>query len=159
MEILLSEIPEEGLFREGTFPASIFGLADDDSIRPTGPVAYRVTLYRFDDVVVFSGELRGEFELQCATCLEFFPFPADYPDWNSDLDLEEGQRAFDLQQIVRDDLLLLLPASPQCDELIPDRVCPKAHLLAEAEDRREREAETEGGSEVWKGLDDWGRTQ
>ena len=44
MEIFISEIPEEGLTREGTLPPSIFDLSPNDSIRPTGAVTYKANM-------------------------------------------------------------------------------------------------------------------
>lgn len=159
MEILLSDIPEEGLHREGTFPASIFDLAEEDAIRPTGPIHYETMIYRFDEAIVFEGSLRAKFQLQCATCLEYVDYEAEFPHWTSDLDLEEGQRSFDLTQLIREDFLLLLPASPQCEELVPGRICPKAALLEEAELEREREETEEKESDAWNALDEWGKPQ
>lgn len=156
MEIHLDEIPDEGLHRTGELPESIFGLDPNDSIRPSGPIHYDARIFRFDDGVAFTGRLHGRFQLQCGTCLEYFDYEADFPDWSSDLDLEPGQTSFDLAEIIREDFLLGLPASPQCDELLEDRVCPRAKFLEQAEAEREEEGEAgDGDSDRWKALDDW----
>jgi uncharacterized metal-binding protein YceD (DUF177 family) len=155
MEIFLNEIPEEGLLRSGELPASIFDLSESDSIRPTGPVRYEVEMHRFDDVVTFHGRLIGDFQLQCATCLEFVDYHADFSEWNSDLDLEEGQQSFDLAQVIREDFLLDLPASPRCDEIIEGRVCPKAKTVEEAlHDPDGEPPSSEGSADAWSALDD-----
>lgn len=154
MEILLSEIPPEGLYRSGTFPPEIFDLSPDDSIRPVGTVSYDVTMYLLEDLVAFSGSLRGPFELQCGTCLEYVPFEAEFSNWNSDLELDEGQASFDLAEIVREEFLLELPPHPRCDEILADRTCPKADALAATESEAEAEADGQGSSRVWDALDD-----
>lgn len=156
MEIFLNEIPEEGLHRSGQFPASLFELDATDSIQPCGPVDYDVQIYRFDDLVAFSGWLRGRFKLQCAVCLEYVESDARFDNWSSDLELEEGQISFDLAQVIREEFLLELPASPFCEDVAmdQDRVCPKADLIADMKKAAEKETEPDEGPNQWGALDD-----
>lgn len=154
MEIFVPDIPEEGLHKEGEFPASIFDLDPGDSIRPTGPVRYSVDIYSFDDGIAFTGSLHGSFELQCGICLKYFDYDADFPHWASDLDLEEGQKTFDLKEIIREEFLLELPSHPRCDELQEDRICPKAAYLADP-NSVEDEVPDEPPPDAWGALDDW----
>lgn len=166
MEILISEIPEDGLHIEGDFPDSIFDLDPDDSIQPAGRVRYRTEIYHHDGVVMFSGLLAGPFRLQCGTCLEFFDYEAEFEDWTSELDLEPGQRSFDFREVVREDFLLALPSHPRCDEFAEDRVCPRADYLTDdpgvdgedfaSPEADEEDGENEGGSDVWNALDQLG---
>jgi len=154
MEIFISDIPEEGLHREGEFPASIFELDSADTIRPTGPISYSTDIYAFDDGLAFTGSLQGSFKLQCDTCLEFFDYQADFPHWAADLDLEDGQKLINLQDVIREDFLLELPSHPHCDELVEDRICPKATFFEENESTEEELPDTQG-PEAWGALDDW----
>lgn len=154
MEIFISDIPEEGLHEEGEFPSSIFELDPGDSIRPTGPVRYSADIYAFDDGLSFTGSLHGSFQLQCGTCLEYFDYQADFPHWASDLDLEDDQKSFVLQDVIREDFLLELPAHPRCDELVDDRICPKAALL-EAKEAVEDDIPKEQAPDAWGALDEW----
>ena len=156
MEVFISDIPEEGLHLEGEFPATIFDLPDGDTIRPMGPIQYSADLYAFDEVVVLNGWLRGPFQLQCATCLEFFDFDADFADWSSEVDLEPGQRTIDLREVVREDILLGLPPNPRCDDYDEDHICPKGHLVSVAEDVDEEDPFAVEGPNVWGALDDFG---
>lgn len=154
MEVHLSDIPEEGLHLEGELPASIFELSATDPIRPMGPVRYEADIHAFDEAIVLHGRLAGSFQLQCGTCLEYFPYEADFPQWTSELDREAGQESFDLAVLVREDFLLSLPSHPRCDEYVEGRICPRAHLFeAEAED--ETSGDEGGGPGVWGALDDW----
>lgn len=154
MEIFINEIPEEGLHRSGEFPPSLFDLPKEDPIRATGPVRYVVDMYRFEDGIAFAGHLTGHFQLQCASCLEFVDYEADFPNWSSDLELKEDQRSFDLAQVIREDFLLDLPASPRCDELVPNRTCPKAAFFEKAAEEAVEEPEEKGNPDLWKALDD-----
>ena len=156
MEVFISDIPDEGLHLEGEFPAAIFDLPAGDSIQPMGPVQYSADLYSFEEVVVLTGSLRGTFQLQCGTCLEFFDFDADFPAWSSEVDLEPGQRTIDLKEIVREDFLLGLPPNPRCDDQNDDHVCPKGHFVTLVEDIDEEEPLEAGGADMWSALDDFG---
>ncbi len=156
MEVFLSDIPEEGRHLEGEFPAAIFDLPDGDTIRPMGPIQYSADLYAFDDVVVLNGWLRGPFQLQCGTCLEFFDYEADFADWSSEVDLEPGQRSIDLREIVREDILLGLPPNPRCDDYDENHICPKGHLVSVADTTEEEESIDADRPNVWGALDELG---
>ncbi|MDF1816491.1 MAG: hypothetical protein P1V20_30095 [Verrucomicrobiales bacterium] len=155
MEIFFSDIPEEGLPISGKLNPAWFQLPEDDPIRISGDVEYDLTLYAFDETVVFSGHVRGPVELQCVTCLEYFPWEADFPAWQSELDIEQRQVSFDPREGLRDEFLLEMPTTPHCDEMIDDRVCPKVDLLAKFEhDETPLEAGPEpAGDDVWGALD------
>ena len=152
MEIFIDDIPNEGIHLEGELPESIFDLDPNDTIRSVGNVSYSIDLYAFEDVVAFSGKLSGPFELQCGTCLEYFPYEAVFKNWSSELDIEKGQISFDPTEVIREDILMALPSYPRCDEFIEDRVCPKAHLLEREDDPEEKEPKGDGRN-VWGVLD------
>lgn len=155
MEIFFSEIPDEGLPISGKLKPDYFQLSEDDSIRITGEVEYDLTLYAFDEAIVMSGRVSGPVELQCVTCLDFFPETMDFPAWQSEYDIEEGEVSFDPRESLRDEFLLEMPSTPHCDDVL-DRECPKADLLAQFEHDEvplEAEPETKGGDDVWGALD------
>jgi len=154
MDILIADIPEEGLHLEGEFPASIFALDPEDSIRPCGPVRYAIDVHAFDDVLSLEGTLRGPFQLQCNTCLEYFDFDADFTDWGTDLELEDGQRSFNLRELVREEFLFELPSHPRCDEFGSRACCPKAEYLTEDPGTEDSDPEGEPPSDTaWDALD------
>ncbi len=157
MEIFFSDIPEEGLAISGIIDPKFFGLPEDDCVRITGDIQYDLTLYAFNqEVVVFSGQISGPMELQCVTCLEFVPYFANFPNWQSEYDVEEGQTSFDPRESIRDDILLALPSTPHCYEFLEDRQCPKLNLLAKFEhDNKPLEIEIApaAGDSVWGALD------
>lgn len=155
MEIIIADIPAEGLRREGALPPSIFDLPEGDPIRPVGNVIYEANIYSLDGVIAFSGRLRGSFQLQCGTCLEYVDFEADFPAWDSDLELEEGQAVFDLAEVIREDFLLDLPPNPRCNELVEGRTCPKAHLLVKNQVPVDEDPGIERpASDIWSALDE-----
>ncbi len=157
MEILLADILEDGLHIDGAFPKTIFDLNEDDSIRPLGDVFYDADIFKFEDAVVFSGRLHGKFQLQCARCLEYFDYDADFK-WSSDIDLEKRQYSFDLAEVVREDFLLELPSSPMCDEMVEGKVCEKVEIIDHLVASDESEDEGSGdGRDVWGALDDLGK--
>lgn len=161
MDVFFNDIPEEGLHLEGHFPETIFGLSPTDPIRPSGPVSYEADLYAFEEVVAIAGHLRGPFQLQCGTCLEYFPYEADFPNWSAEVDREAGQDGFDFQDLVREEFLLHLPTHPRCDEFVAGRICPRADLLKQSDEESDpgssdsADPAGEDGPTLWSALDDW----
>lgn len=156
MEIYFSEIPSEGLAISGKLSRSFFGLREDDSIRVAGDIHYDLTLYAFRDAVVMEGSVSGPFELQCGTCLEFFRYDLDIPDWESEMEIEEGQSSFDPRESLRDEILLALPAAPHCADWT-GKECPRAELLARFEHDgiplEDNPADARAGNDPWSALD------
>lgn len=153
MEIFINDIPEEGLHETGQFAATVFDLDPNDSIRVMGPVTYDAHIHVFDEIIAFYGQLKGSFQLQCGTCLEYVDYEADFSDWNSDLDIEEKQRSFILEEVLREDFILNLPEHLRCDEIHEDRICPKAALVEKVTESQDEE-EPGGNPDAWKALDD-----
>ncbi len=153
MEIIISDIPVEGLHLEGTLADSIFNLEPTDSIRPCGKIQYQVDIYSFDEAIVFSGKLGAPFQLQCGVCLEFFDYQADFADWKSELDLEDRQRVFNLEEIIREDFLLQLPTVPRCDKEGGREECPKSSILGD-EDQEPLIDTGPPPDQIWGALDE-----
>lgn len=156
MEIFFSDIPEEGLPISGKLKPTYFNLSDDDSIRITGEVTYELTIYAFEEVIVLSGYVEGACDLQCVTCLDYFSYDAIFDQWNSEVDIEDGEVKFDPRESLRDEILLALPTVPHCDELMDNRKCPKVSLLEKFEHDEqpfEPEASPEEKEDIWGALD------
>ncbi len=91
---------------------------------PAGvPVAVDATLERISDGIVLRGTVRAGWRAQCSRCLAdvdgeisahvdelFEPHPLDGETYLLDVDV------VDLEPLVRDALLLELPANPVCDD-------------------------------------------
>lgn len=130
MKIRLSELPAEGLSLTGKFERDIFELDAKDSVQPAGQVSYDILVEADKDGVILSGVLEAPMKLRCVRCLEDFPYTLKLDDYFSDFDLEEdldNAAVIEIDQLLREDLLLALPNYPHCDEGDdPDRVCPRA---------------------------------
>ncbi len=153
MHIFFSEIPDEGLYREGEFPPSIFDLAPDDPIRATERVHYKATIYLTEEAILLHGQLHGRFQLQCGTCLEYFDYEADFPDWSTDLDRLPEEDSFDLRELIREEFLLLLPAHVYCEDFLPDRICPGAALMEQLADESDLPEPPQENGGTWGALE------
>jgi uncharacterized protein len=96
-------------------------------------------LERVPDGIVARGTVRAHFEAECGTCLR--PISADLEVAVSELYEDhpiDGEtypmhgHVIDLEQLLRDALLLELPLAPHCDPDDPDCVADVA-LLGEAD--------------------------
>ena len=158
MEIIFDDIPGEGLPVAGEVPAALFNLGDRDSIRIEKSFQYDITVFKAGDAVLLTGKITGEAELQCVSCLQYFPYHAVLPDWQSDLEIEEGETKFDPAEFLRDEILLSLPSLPRCDQFLSGRACPKAEIVDQYRHSGEplvsEEAVEEGNNTAWSALDD-----
>ena len=92
--------------------------------------------------------------------LDYFPHQAEFPSWQSEFDIEEGQVSFDPRESLRDEILLSLPTTPHCDEMVAGKKCEKADLLAKFEhDEKPLEEEASAAGDVWGALDQLGENQ
>lgn len=156
MEVFFSDIPEEGLPISGKLSPAFFDLQEGDSIKLSGDIEYDLVLYAFEEIIALTGTVSGPFELQCVTCLEYFPYQAEFGEWNSEFDIEADEIKFDPRESLRDEILLSLPTVPHCDEFIENRDCPKTSLLEKFEHDEmpfEVEASEEQTDDVWGALD------
>ena len=135
MKIPLSDIPKEGLALECRMDPVTLGLEDSEVGFET-PVQVSARLEVTDRTVYISGEAETRTRLQCVRCLGPLPFPL-HPSFQMTLEPQESESgkvpgelhelhrgeldehyysgdAIDLAELVREQILLALPAYPLC---------------------------------------------
>jgi uncharacterized metal-binding protein YceD (DUF177 family) len=133
MKIHLKQIPAEGLHLEGEENCPIQEL-EGDNVRCVGPLHYDLNIGISGDSLWANGTLRQPVELQCVSCLEKFPYVIEVPAFAVHRDIA-GPETVDLTPLVREDLLLNLPAHPHCDR-DGKNVCKAAPAEAASEAKR-----------------------
>ncbi len=123
----LNQIKGDGLLLEGQEPADILELGDGPP-RQLGPVDYRLEVDMNGDGLWAVGEIRAEIELECVHTLIRFPYSVHLTRFATQLETT-GVSTVDLTPMVREDILLDLPAYPDCER---DGNIPRAHLLPTA---------------------------
>ena len=129
MKIHQRQIPPEGLHIEGEDPAESLDLPADESLRALSPMRYELDLGMSADGLWATGELSLDTELRCVRCLEAFEYPLTVPDVAVEME-RPATETVDLTPLLREDILLALPAYPHCD-WSGERVCPAQERLAE----------------------------
>jgi uncharacterized protein len=111
-----------GARRDVTASEELDGLAGT-SATVVGPVSAAVTLERIPEGIVVRGEVTGRWRAECSTCLrEIERDQSVHVDELFEPDPVEGEtyplegHEIDLEQLVRDALLLELPLAPHCEE-------------------------------------------
>jgi len=134
MKIHLKQIPAEGLHLEGDETCPIPEL-EKDGVRCVGPLHYNLDLGVSNGALWANGSLSQPVEVSCVSCLEKFVHEIKVPAFAIHMELH-GPETVDLSPLIREDLLLNLPAYPHCDRE-GDRKC-KATIPppAEAESKR-----------------------
>ncbi|GAB4483679.1 MAG: DUF177 domain-containing protein [Thermodesulfovibrionales bacterium] len=136
MKIVIPDIPEEGIevdFRENV------GI---DRENPASPVSGRLLVTKTDREIGVTGNLQAEIGFSCSRCLKPFRRSLDLPvdvvyhpleeegreqhelhDDEMDMGFYQGDE-IDLQDLVREQVLLNLQMKPLCDEQCRG-ICPK----------------------------------
>ena len=122
MKIHLRQISVDGRHLEGEEDCPLPELAEE-GIVCTGPLRYALDVGISEDALWANGSLAQPVELPCVSCLERFAYTIEVPDFALHMDLV-GPETVDLTPLIREDLLLNLPAYPHCDR-DGGRVCPK----------------------------------
>jgi uncharacterized metal-binding protein YceD (DUF177 family) len=142
VKIHLKQIPPQGLHLDGDEECPIHDL-ETDGIRCTGRLHYDIDVGIAGGALWTRGSLSQPVELTCVSCLEKFPREIQIPEFAAHVELH-GPETVDLTPLIREDLLLNLPAHPRCDR-DGNRVC-------KAKPPEIAEQDTKGKSD-WSALD------
>jgi uncharacterized protein len=144
MKIHTLQIPPEGKHVEGEDPASVLVL-EDSQASPCAPLSYSLDVGLSEGGLFATGALRAAFTVECVRCLNRFDMPICVDDFACQVELD-GSEVVDLTDILREDILLALPAHPHCDwnGRLP---CPGTPVPATAEPL------AEDRTHVWNALD------
>jgi uncharacterized metal-binding protein YceD (DUF177 family) len=125
MKVHLRQIPAEGLHLEGEEDCPIGDVAGQEVVC-AGPLRYSLDVGISEDALWANGTLTQPVELQCVSCLEAFVHDIEVPGFALHMELA-GPEVVDFAPLIREDILLNLPAYPHCDRH-GGRVCPAPDL-------------------------------
>ena len=146
-------LPPEGLHLEGSAPASIFDLAEDDPAKACGPLTWQLDILRDGDDLIVTGAIAALFELQCVRCTEKFQHQISLGDYQQVIPLE-NEMPVDLTTWLREDILLALPIHPHCDTgNVTPRECPAEGRFDPVTDHTRGQPEQADNRDLWKALD------
>jgi uncharacterized metal-binding protein YceD (DUF177 family) len=145
VKVHIRQISAQGTHLEGEENCPIQDL-ERDEVRCAGPLKYDLNVGISEGALWANGSLRQPVELRCVNCLENFVYEVQVPEFAIHQELS-GPELVDLTPLIREDLLLNLPAHPHCDreggrECKGPRSAPS--VKAETEARREHD---------WEALD------
>ncbi len=129
MKVHLRQIPADGLHLEGEEDCPIPELASEDVVC-TGPLRYALDVGISEGAIWANGSLAQPVQLRCVACLEPFVHTIEVPAFALHMELG-GPELVDFGPLVREDILLNLPAYPRCDRH-GGRICPAAERLQES---------------------------
>jgi uncharacterized metal-binding protein YceD (DUF177 family) len=113
VKIHLKQIPAKGLHLEGEEDCPIFE-QETDNLHCAGPLRYSLDVGVSEGALWANGSLEQPVELRCVSCLETFRHTIQVPAFALHTELR-GPETVDLTPLMREDLLLNLPAHPHCD--------------------------------------------
>jgi uncharacterized metal-binding protein YceD (DUF177 family) len=133
MKVHLKQIPAQGLHLEGEEDCPIHEL-ESEGIRCAGRLHYDLDLGVAVGGLWANGSLSQPVELRCVSCLEKFVHEIRVPAFAVHMELN-GPETVDLTPLIREDILLNLPAHPHCDR-DGDRVCNAKEVRTAEQDTK-----------------------
>jgi uncharacterized metal-binding protein YceD (DUF177 family) len=119
----IHHLEEEGREYEDSIPLEELDLdALDELIVPKSGLSFRVDVEKHETNLLLQGEIGQIFECECSKCLKKFEVSVAIPDWSGFVALE-GEESLsvnndmvDLTAVLREDILLVLPQHPVCEQ-------------------------------------------
>jgi len=142
VKVHLDQIPPEGLRLEGEEDCLIPEL-ESEGVCCAGPMQYKIDIGVAEGSLWANGSLKQPVELTCVACLEKFVHEIKVPAFAIHMELR-GPETVDLSPLMREDILLNLPAHPRCNSE-DGRECKTTITRADTsrEDRERRAAKRE----------------
>lgn len=106
-------LPEEGKVFSGELDGSVFDMPDGDA-KAAGPLEYDIHVQKFDTELLVRGSLSVAMRFTCVRTLQ--PFVQTVAAESFDLSLELTGNRVDLTDSLREELMVLFPDYPRCDE-------------------------------------------
>ena len=113
LTIDLATLPEEGKSFSGELDKSIFTLPTKDT-QSTGPLLYDLYIQHFESELLVRGSLSAPIEFTCVRTLTPFIKTLEASDLCLSVEVSGGQ--IDLTDLLREEIVLLFPDYPRCDE-------------------------------------------
>ena len=135
MKIHLKQIPSQGLHLDGEEDCPIHDL-EAEGVRCAGRLHYNIDVGIAGGALWARGSLLQPVELSCVSCLEKFGYEIRVPGFAVHRELQ-GPETVDLTPLIREDLLLTLPAHPRCDR-DGNRVCKGKKAESPEEDLKRK---------------------
>jgi hypothetical protein len=152
----LNDLPPEGTRFVGELRPAVFREINPEGPNPSGLTKFDVVVSLDKDLIILEGVVTSEFELECGRCLQKMPWTVKLDPYVSE-EPREGRSNLDLTEFLREDILLALPAYPNCENpnsSIPR--CPAADRFASASEYvpiSESDA-AEPRNDLWSALDE-----
>lgn len=122
MKVHIRQIPEGGtLHLEGEQDPSSLGL-EEAGAEPIGPLEYSLDVGLSEGGLFATGSVAQKVKMTCVSCLEPFEREIVIEPFATQIELD-GNELVDLTREVREDIHLLLPAHPRCDQG-GEKTCP-----------------------------------
>ena len=129
MKVHLRQIPKGDLLHlEGEEDSAALEL-EQAGAQPVGPLYYSLDVGLSDGGLFATGVLSQRVRMTCVACLEEFEMEMSSHAFGTQIELS-GSESVDLTPEAREDIHLLLPAHPRCDQG-GEKIC-QAHFPVDA---------------------------
>ena len=159
LTIDLNSLPEEGKTYSGELDGTVFSSEKGRSTsepRAAEPLYYDLYIQRFDQELLVRGSLSVEIEFTCVRCLNKYVKTVAIEECAISLEIISAQ--IDLINELREEIVILFPDYPHCDEGDTDQECILDSRYLAVDKPPEDEVKTPAHEEVptpWAALDNF----
>lgn len=125
-KVLIRDITESGLHISDTISEELFEHSEEDYVRIIAPVEVKAVLRKFESTILGDIHVKTRYASFCSRSLEKLQ-----RDWSAaftvDYEIEEHQESLDLEDDIRQEILLQLPV----------RILSDAEMAKEAKEQEE----------------------
>ena len=122
LSVNLRHLTRHPVVLKGELPVAELDLeTHDEMVRAGQTLQHDLEVQLLDDSLLVRGSLRLTIDCECVRCLKPFPYRLELNDWICHLPLIGDEKVLvvddsvDLTEVIREDILLALPAHPVCD--------------------------------------------
>ncbi len=152
LKVNMSDLPEDGLQIDGVIDGKIYELKKGQGAENNG-LNFELSLQRFDTELLIQGRIYTTFTLECVRTLH--PFDKTIALDNVNLSLEIEEDLVDLTELLREEILILVPVYPVCDMGDKEMSCEiDEKYLAQETYKKDGEDEEPATDDRWAALDD-----
>lgn len=146
-------LPEEGKVFSGELDEAVFALSHEDT-KAVGPLIYDLHVQKFDNELLVRGSMSAPIQFTCVRTLQ--PFVQTIRADACDICVELTGSQVDLAEPLREEIVILFPHYPRCDEADEPMECQVDSRYLAVDKPLDDDVKTpprDGAPNPWNALD------
>lgn len=145
----LNRLDAEGEIYEGETSPDVMDIGDNEFVQPKGGIRYKLNIQVLGTELLVRGSISQIFVCRCASCDKNFDLEVKESDFIDSFEIIEENAFPDLTNVLREAIILALPAYPRCSEFCKG-LCGACGINL---NDRECSCNVDHGDDCWSALD------